>query len=144
MELADFVAKFEGFSGVAYKCPAGVWTLGFGSTYNPFTKAKIKEGDKITRTEALTWLNKELSDTTGAVQKTLKVSVNSNQLNALTSFAFNVGIGNLQKSTLLKLLNAGSPKEQVAAEFIKWNKAGGKVLKGLTIRRQAERDLFLS
>lgn len=144
MELADFVAQFEGFSGVAYKCPAGIWTLGYGSTFNPFTKAKVQPGDTITKGQALNWLNKELLDTQSIVKDSIKVLVNGNQMNALTSFTYNVGIGSLRKSTLLRLLNAGSPKEDVAKQFLKWNKAGGQVLKGLTIRRQAEADLFLS
>lgn len=143
MELADFVINFEGFSTEAYQDSAKVWTVGYGSTFNPLTKEKVKKGDKITKSTAKAWLDTELAQVQAAVKDSLTVLVNGNQLNALISFAYNVGIGNLRKSTLLKLLNAGSPKEQVAAEFIKWNKAGGKVLKGLTIRRQAEKELFL-
>jgi len=144
MELADFVSNFEGFSVDAYQDSAQIWTIGYGSTFNPLTKEKVKKGDKISKNTAKSWLDTELSVVKSQVMSVVKVLINANQLNALTSFTYNVGIGNFKKSTLLKLLNAGAPKEQVAAEFIKWNKAGGKVLKGLTIRRQAEKDLFLS
>lgn len=143
MELKDFVAKFEGFSSSAYQCSAGVWTIGYGSTFNPYTKVKVKPLDKITKAEALAWLQQELNVLTEAVKSIVKVSLTVGQLNALVSFAYNVGIGNLRKSTLLRLLNDGNYKG-AANQFLLWNKAGGKVLRGLTIRRQAERDLFLS
>lgn len=144
MELADFVAKFEGFKVDAYQDSVGVWTIGYGNTFNPLTKEPVKKGDKISRNTAKSWLDTELAVVKSQVMSVVKVLINANQLNALTSFTYNVGIGNLKKSTLLKLLNAGAPKEQVSKEFLKWNKAGGQVLKGLTIRRQAEANLFLS
>lgn len=144
MELADFVAKFEGFRVNAYQDSVGVWTCGYGSTFNPFTKVKVKQGDKIDQLTALKWLQQELNQVQTVVKDSLTVLINGNQLNALTSFAYNVGTGNLKRSTLLKLLNAGKPKEEVAKQFLLWNKAGGQVLKGLTIRRQAEAALFLS
>lgn len=143
MELKDFVTKFEGFSSSAYQCSAKVWTLGYGSTFNPYTKVKVRPLDKITKAEALDWLDKELNVLTEAVKSVVKVSLTANQLNALVSFTYNVGIGNLRKSTLLRLLNDGN-YQGAANQFLLWNKAGGKVLTGLTIRRQAEKDLFLS
>jgi len=143
MELKDFVARFEGFSSSAYQCSAGVWTIGYGSTFNPYTKVKVKPLDKITKAEALDWLEQELNVLIQAVKSVVKVSLTTNQLNALVSFTYNGGICNLRKSTLLRLLNAGNYKG-AANQFLLWNKAGGKVLKGLTIRRQAEKDLFLS
>lgn len=143
MELKDFIARFEGFSSSAYQCSAKVWTLGYGSTFNPYTKDKVRPLDKITKAEALDWLDKELSVLTKAVMSVVKVSLTVNQLNALVSFTYNVGIGNLRKSTLLRLLNDGN-YQGAANQFLLWNKAGGKVLRGLTIRRQAEKDLFLS
>lgn len=143
MELKDFIARFEGFSSSAYQCSAKVWTIGYGSTFNPYTKVKVRPLDKITKAEALDWLDKELSVLTKAVMSVVKVSLTVNQLNALVSFTYNVGIGNLRKSTLLRLLNDGN-YQGAANQFLLWNKAGGKVLRGLTIRRQAEKDLFLS
>jgi lysozyme len=143
MELKDFVGKFEGFSSSAYQCSAGVWTIGYGSTFNPYTKVKVKPLDKITKAEALDWLKQELNVLTESVKSIVKVPLTVGQLNALVSFTYNVGIGNLRKSTLLRLLNAGDYKG-AANQFLLWNKAGGKVLRGLTIRRQAEKDLFLS
>lgn len=144
MELADFVAKFEGCKLTAYQDSVGIWTIGIGSTFNPYTKVKVKKGDKIDMSTATDWLNQELNQVKSVVQDSVKVLINGNQLNALTSFAYNVGTGNLRRSTLLKMLNAGKPKEEVAKQFLLWNKAGGQVLKGLTIRRQAEADLFVS
>ena len=143
MELKDFVARFEGFSSSAYQCSAGVWTIGYGSTFNPYTKVKVKPLDKITKAEALDWLQEELNVVTRSVKSVVKVSLTAGQLNALVSFTYNVGIGNLQRSTLLRLLNAGN-YNGASKQFLLWNRAGGKVLKGLTIRRQAEKDLFLS
>ena len=143
MELADFVAQFEGFSAKAYQDTANVWTIGYGSTFNPITKNKVKSGNIITKNEALEWLNIELNNVSDSVKSVVKVTLSDNQLNALVSFTYNVGIGNLRKSTLLKLLNVGKYKE-AADQFLLWNKAGGQVLKGLTKRRQAEKDLFLS
>lgn len=143
MELKDFVSKFEGFSANAYQDSVGVWTIGYGNTFNPITKVKVKKGDKITKAEALVWLSYELNAVADSVKRIVKVSLTVGQLNALVSFTYNVGIGNLRKSTLLRLLNAGDYKG-AANQFLLWNKAGGKVLRGLTIRRQAEKDLFLS
>ena len=131
------VAEFEGFRSDAYLCPAKVPTLGYG-----FTKG-VKIGDKITREEADTRLLRELDEFANGVRKIVKVSVTQCQFDALVSFAFNVGVTDLKESTLLKMLNAGD-SQGAANQFLRWNKAGGKVLPGLTRRRQAEKDLFLS
>lgn len=137
MNGKDLIKEFEGCKLKAYLCPAGVWTIGYGHTYG------VTAGKTITQQQAEILLNNDYADFERKVENLLKVDITDNQLGALTSFAFNLGLGNLQKSTLLKLVNA-SKFTEAAEEFIKWNKANGKVLDGLTRRREAERKLFLS
>ena len=97
----------------------------------------------MTEDEAKELLNRDLDKFASGVVRLCKVPLSDDQFGALVSFSFNVGLGNLQASTLLRKLNRGDPLEEVADEFLKWNKAGGKVLRGLTNRRKAERNLFL-
>lgn len=120
----------------AYRCPAGVWTL-----YAGLTKG-IKEGMTCTEAEGERLLRKELNVYEDAVEKLVKVPLNQNQFSALTLLVYNIGVGAFQKSTLLKLLNQGK-YTAAAAQFERWNKGGGRVLKGLVSRRKAEAALFL-
>lgn len=106
-------------------------------------KEEMEKLIKITTGEAKNILRKDLKRTETGVKKLLTLSVTQNQFDALVSFAFNLGLGNLKKSTLLKKVNAGD-KEAAALQFKCWNKAGGRVLAGLTRRRDAEMRLFLS
>ena len=130
------IKEFEGCKLKAYKCPADVWTIGYGHTNG------VKEGDEITQQEADRLLASDVDLFTTGVQRLVTSDINRNQLGALTSFAFNVGLGNLRHSTLLRLVNKGD-FVGAANQFPRWNKAGGKVLAGLTRRREAERQLFL-
>ncbi|MGL4747421.1 MAG: lysozyme, partial [Shewanella sp.] len=107
-----------------------------------FTKG-VKKGDAITKGQADARLAHELDDFADGVKKLVKVPLKQCQLDALVSFAFNVGVGALRDSTLLKLLNAGN-YAGAADQFTRWNKAGGKVLPGLVTRRAAEKEMFLS
>lgn len=134
---AELIKSFEGLELEAYLCPANIWTIGYGHT------GDVKEGDTITKAEADELLEKDLEKFRGGVNRCVKVPVNENQFGALVSFAYNVGIGSLQSSTLLKLLNAGD-YDAAADQFPRWNKSGGKVLTGLTRRREAERAVFLT
>ena len=131
------IKEFEGCKLKAYKCPAGVWTIGYGHT-----GPEVHEGQTITQQEAEVILENDLKKFIDGVDKLVTVELTSNQLGALVSFAFNVGLGNLKSSTLLKILNQGRYVD-AAEQFLRWNKAGGKVLPGLTRRREAERLLFL-
>lgn len=97
----------------------------------------------IDETKAEELLRKDLRNAEQAVEQLVTVSINDNQFSALVSFAFNVGAGALEESTLLSLLNTGTKAETVAAQFLWWNKAGDEELPGLTRRRHAERSLFL-
>lgn len=130
------IKEFEGLRLTAYKCAAGVWTIGYGHTEG-VTGAMI-----ITEETADELLARDLSKFEAGVSELVKVEINQNQFDALVSFAFNVGLANLAKSTLLRKLNGGRPVGEVQAEFLRWNKAGGKVLTGLTKRRNAEAYLF--
>lgn len=135
------VKSFEGYFDHAYRCPAGVWTIGYGTTHYP-SGAPVKDGDKCTRAQAEDWLRGELELCSQAIERSVKVELKQGQFDALTSFIYNVGPGAFAKSTLLKLLNAGS-YTGAAEQFAKWNHGGGKELPGLTRRRAAERSLFL-
>jgi lysozyme len=130
--------------------PGDPWTVGYGATgldpYSPLVNGKhqpISPSTKWTQSQADEALEKDLQGFCDQVCKLLKVEVNDNQLAALTSFAYNCGLSNLKQSTLLKMVN--QKKFDIAAdEFLKWNKARGQELPGLTRRREAERRLFLS
>jgi len=132
----------------AYLDPVGIPTLGYGSTYNYDAKRKVQLGDSITQEKAIEWLRKETKAIVPKIKALVKVPINQNQLDSLTSFVYNVGIGAFQSSTLLRLLNSGAPKSEVAAQFDRWNKGtvnGQKViLPGLVRRRSEEKALFLA
>ena len=134
-DCIQLVKHFEGFEDTAYLCPANVWTIGYGRTRN------VKEGDKITEPQAERDLLEELEEFKHQVLDSVKVELKQNELDALTSWTYNLGVGNLKSSTLLKKLNAGN-KDEVPAEIVRWNKANGKVLAGLTKRREAEAELW--
>ena len=135
------IQSFEGYRNKAYKCPAGVWTIGFGSTR--VNGKPITEGMKCTKAQATEWMKSDLDKFEDAVNDLVDVKITQNQFDAIVSFTNNCGVGSLQKSTLLKKVNA---KDFLGAadEFLKWNKANGVVLKGLTRRRVAERKLFMT
>jgi lysozyme len=137
------IRKFEGLRLEAYKCPAGVWTIGYGSTFYE-NGSKVQQGDKITIDRADRLLFDIVMKFEISVRGLVKSKINDNQLGALTSFAFNVGVTNFRKSTLLKKVNANPSDATIRNEFMRWTRAGGKVLKGLITRREAEADLYFS
>jgi lysozyme len=148
MKLSDkgyeLIKRFEGYSAKPYKCPAGISTIGYGNTYYP-NGTKVKITDKaITKEYANEILAHTADEFAEDVLKLVKSKITVNQLNALTSFAYNVGVANLQKSTLLKLVIINPNDGNIAKEFLKWNKAAGKVLNGLTNRRIAESALYFT
>lgn len=132
----ELVKKYEGLELVAYKCPAGILTIGYGRT-----GPSVKPGLKITKEQAEKWLIEDLERAATAVRKLVKVPLNDNQFGALVSFTFNLGAQRLKGSTLLKLLNQ-QKYDLAAEEFPKWCKANGKTLKGLLNRRLEEKALF--
>lgn len=135
----ELVRHFEGLYLTAYRCPADVWTIGYGHTGMKHNDGSVYKGRKITEEVAIELLKYDLGKFSEGVAKLVKVPVNQEQFDALVSFHFNTGA--LGKSTLLKALNRGD-FEMAANEFGKWNKGGGKVLAGLTRRRRAEHRLF--
>ena len=139
----DTIQQFEGLKLKAYKDSVGIWTVGFGNIFNLDTGKPIKQGDVITQETADRWLKIEVDNLQAKMRKVITVPLNDNQWSALTSLVYNIGFGAFKRSTLLRLLNAGASKEEVAKQFLRWNKAGGKEVKGLTNRRQAEFNLFL-
>lgn len=136
----NLIKEFEGVRLKSYKCPAGVWTLGVGHTSAAGPPA-VKPGMEITNAQAMKILANDLVKFENGVDSLVKVPLKQNQFDALVSFAFNVGLGALGKSTLLKKLNAGQ-YDAVPAELMKWTKAGGKELPGLVRRRRAEAALW--
>jgi lysozyme len=139
----SLIKSFEGLFLKPYLCPANVPTVGYGTIKYPNGKAVSIKDPAITEQQALDFLEHEVNEKASAVEKLVKVDISDNEFAALVSFSYNVGVGALQKSTLLRLLNANEDRSKVAEEFLKWNKAGGKILAGLTRRRQAEKALFL-
>ena len=133
----ELIKHFEGCELEAYKCPAGVWTIGYGHIKG------VSEGMTITEAQAEEMLQSELIEYEGYINDLVEVELNQNQFDAMVSWVYNLGGGNLKSSTLLKVLNAGD-YAGVPAQMLRWNKAGGKVLEGLTRRRQAEADLFVA
>lgn len=129
--VLEKIAEFEGIRLTAYKCPAGVWTIGAGHT------AGVTEGMTITKEQAMRFLEEDIQKSEQAVNA-LNMSFTQNQFDALVSFCFNCGAGNLRKLCL------GRTNAQIADSIPLYNKGGGKVLKGLVRRREWERALFLT
>lgn len=137
-----FIRAFEGFSPEAYQDSVGIWTIGYGWTH-PIDGIPIHDGMMITSNKAERLLRSGIKKYEQDINRYVKVPLTQNQFDALVSFAYNLGSQALNQSTLLKLLNAGNT-QGAAEEFLRWNKAGGRILPGLIRRRKAERELFLS
>lgn len=137
------IKKFEGCKLKAYKCPANVWTIGWGSTYYKDGK-KVKEGDVITQGEADALLLTTLENYEKAVDSFTRDDINQNQFDALVSFAYNCGTHALKNSTLLKKVNANPNDPNIVNEYHKWTRGGGKVLTGLVRRRKEESELHFA
>jgi lysozyme len=134
----DLIRSSEGLRLTAYLCPAGKLTIGYGHT-----GPDVKAGMTITKDQANQLLIQDTKKFADAVNEMVTVPITQNMFDALVSFTYNLGPQNLRDSTLLKKLNAGD-KQGAADEFLKWNKSNGKVLDGLTARRESERELFLA
>lgn len=133
----DLIKSFEGFRGTAYVCPAGVLTIGYGSTGR-----HVRPGMTISEPEAVAMLERDLDRFEGAVTQ-MAGNCTQGQFDALTSFAFNCGEKALKNSTLLRKHRAGD-HAGASTEFGRWTKGGGKVLTGLVRRRAAEAELYRS
>lgn len=138
----DLIKEFEGFEPKAYRDPVGIWTIGYGTTEMAGVGIDPKAGMTITHDDAERYLQLAVQKFAASVEDLIDVPVTENQFGALVSLAYNIGPSALAKSTVMKRLNAGD-YQGAADAFAMWNKAGGKVLPGLTRRRAAERALFL-
>jgi lysozyme len=139
----NLIKKYEGLRLSAYLCPASVVTIGYGSTRYPNGK-KVILGEKLSgEKEATQLLLSTLDPYEAAVNKHLP-NINQCQFDALVSFAYNLGTGALIKSTLLKKAKINPNDPSILDEFLRWNKAAGKVLAGLTNRRREEANLYFS
>jgi lysozyme len=138
------IQEFEGLSLVPYLCSAKVATIGYGNTFYPSGK-KVTMNDNPISLLTAKWMLKETADKFAVdVDKLIKSRLTQNQFNALVSFAFNLGVAALGRSTLLKKVNINPQDITITNEFLKWNKAGGKVLNGLTKRRTKEAKLYFT
>lgn len=135
-EGISLIKSFEGYSAEAYKCPAGVWTVGWGST-----GPNIVKGTKVTVGQAEALLANSLIQFENAVTK-YAGPAHQNQFDAMVSLCYNIGPGNFAKSSVARLHKSGQ-YTGAASAFLLWNKAGGKILMGLVNRRKAERNLYL-
>ena len=139
---AKVIKEFEGFEPKPYLCPANIPTIGYGNTMYLNGERVTMDDPEIDEKEA----NKMLLDTIKSVEKQVKnvleVKLKAHQLAALISFTYNVGIGNFSNSTLLAWLNSNPDFPRIPQQFRRWNKGGGKVLKGLVRRREAEIELW--
>lgn len=139
----DLIKQFEGFKAAPYLCPAHKPTIGYGSCFYGDGSPVTLKDKPISEPEAVALLAVTLGQYEQAVSAAVKAKMTQGQFDALVSFAYNAGPENMKTSTLVRKLNDGDPKG-AAAEFDRWVFGGGVRLKGLTIRREAERKLFLS
>lgn len=135
------IKRCEGFRGAAYRCPAGVWTIGYGHTGRAGPPS-VTQGTEMSLEDAGTVLAADVAVFEAAVRKQLNRELDDGQFSALVSFAFNVGIAAFRASSVLKAVNAGD-FEAVPRRLQLWVKGGGRTLPGLVKRRAAESELFL-
>jgi lysozyme len=136
------IAEFEGLSLKPYMCPAKKATIGYGNCYYKDGKKVTMLDKPITKEEALELLKVIVDSFTKQVDKLVSTPLNQNQINAVVSFAYNVGIGNLKNSTLLKLINKDHNQLAISNEFLKWINVGGEKSKGLERRRIKESQIY--
>lgn len=134
-EGVALIKKFEGCELESYICPAGVWTIGYGTTKN------VVEGMRITENQAEELLKKDLETFEEEIERLVEVPLSQCQFDSLVAWTYNLGATNLKNSTLLKVLNRAE-HDEVPIQIKRWNKANGEVLKGLVRRREAEALLY--
>jgi lysozyme len=139
----DLIKKWEGFRAEAYKDIAGIWTIGYGTTAMAGVGIDPKPGMRITEAEAEWYLQKAVDKFAANIRPAITAPINGNEFGAFVSLAYNIGPGAFKKSSALRHFNAGD-KAKAADAILLWNKAGGKVVKGLQNRRAEERALFLT
>ncbi|MDP6691084.1 MAG: lysozyme [Alphaproteobacteria bacterium] len=136
------IKQYEGFSRLPYRDPIGIPTIGYGSIWGLDRKRVMMDHPEIDEDDGEALLAREVDHTERAVHRLIRVPLSDNQFAALVSFTYNVGPGNLQRSTLRQKANRGD-MAGAADEFPKWRRAGGRILRGLVRRRAEERELWL-
>jgi len=131
----DLIKKYEGLRLKAYKCPAGLWTIGYGSTFG------VREGMEITEKQAEDMLWRDVHVAEVCVNGAVTVPLSQGEFDALVSFCHNLGCGKFRGSTLLRVLNDGR-YDEAANQLLRWTRGGGRELAGLVARRQAEKERF--
>lgn len=139
----DLIKRWESFQAAPYLCPAGVWTIGYGTTRLPDGSPVTRHTPPITEKVAALWLRHDVVWAENWVLRLVRTMLTEDMLAALASFVYNLGPGSFEASTLLRKLNAGD-YFGAAKEFDRWKYAGGEVLAGLVSRRNDEEALFLS
>lgn len=141
----ELICECEGFSAKPYPDPATngrPFTIGYGTTVYPSGKRVELTDPPIDKSTALTYLSHDLRTFEAGVDALTRDDINQNQFGALVSFSYNLGLQNLKTSTLLKKVNLNPNDTSIYQEFLKWNKGAGRVMAGLTKRRQKEAELY--
>lgn len=139
----DLIKKWEGFRAETYRCSAGVLTIGYGTTKAAGVGIDPQPGMRITEAQATEYLRLTVDKFAAAIRPAITAPINDNEFAAFVSLAYNIGPGAFRKSSALRHFNQGN-KAKAADAILMWNKAGGRVLKGLQNRRAEERALFLA
>jgi lysozyme len=139
---AEVIKEFEGYSSEPYLCPANVPTIGYGNTMYPNGERVTMDDPEITEEQSTEMLMDTIKSVEKQVKNVVEVKLPAHKFAALISFTYNVGIGNLSNSTLLAWVNSNPNYSQIPSQFRRWNRGGGKVLKGLIRRREAEIELW--
>jgi lysozyme len=139
----NLLAELEGLELQAYKCSAGVWTIGLGNTFYE-NGSKVKRGDTITKEQAYSLFYLIAAKFEKAINDNVKAKINQNQFNSLFCLIYNIGISGFKNSTLLRILNVNPNDGNIAKQFLRWNKIAGVESKGLTNRRIKESSLYFS
>lgn len=131
--MIEAIKGFEGFRAEAYKCPAGVWTIGYGHT------GGVKKGQRVSPARAEELLRQDLGSAEASVNK-LGVAKTQGQFDALVDITYNCG--DMSGSTLVRKIRDGAGKDEITKEFMRWVHSGGKVLSGLIKRRKWDAERF--
>ena len=140
----EIIKKHEGLRLKPYLCPAGVPTIGYGATYYPYGDKVSMSDEAITEEYAEKILKEMLINYEDGVERYVQVELNQNQFDALVSFSYNLGLGSLKSSTLLKKINNNPCDPDIENQFKRWVEAGAKTLSGLVKRREEESKLYFS
>lgn len=140
----ELIEEFEGFRSEPYRCPAGVPTIGYGTTRYPDGRTVTLDDPPIDETQAEGYLRWDVSKAAKAVEQYVTKPLDQNQFDALVSFTYNLGAGNLERSTLLKKVNKDPDDPSIGHEFMRWSYVDNKPSRGVARRRRAEAQLYAS